>query len=101
MAHTLRILLLHPEDNVLVVTTPLSSGDVIEIDGRAVQISQNVAVGHKIARFDLESGAKILRYGAPIGSLVMAAKTGEHIHNHNLMSDYIPSHNRLATKLEG
>ena len=90
-------ILLHPDDNVLVLAEPVAAGQAIEIDGARLIAPQNVAVGHKIARRALAVGDKVLKYGAPIGSMTAAAQIGAHVHMHNMKSDYIASHTRLAT----
>jgi hypothetical protein len=55
-----------------------------------------VEVGHKIARRPIAPGDKILRYGAAIGSAIAPIAPGEHVHMHNMKSDYIPAHDRTA-----
>lgn len=88
------LLLLSPADNVLVCRTPVEAGDALEIDGRAVIAPQAVEAGHKIARHDLAVGDKVVKYGAPIGSMTARAVAGDHVHLHNMKSDYIESHSR-------
>lgn len=90
-------ILLHPDDNVLVLAEPVRAGQVIEIDGATLTVPRDLAVGHKIARRPLAIGEKVLKYGAPIGSMTAAAEVGAHVHMHNMKSDYIASHTRLAT----
>ncbi len=87
-------ILLHPDDNVLVCRAPAAVGQTVQIDNKPVVLPTAIEVGHKIARRDLMPGDKILKYGAPIGSMIQAAKTGDHIHMHNMKSDYIKSHTR-------
>lgn len=89
-----QVILLHPNDNILVCVKHLSVGDVFTIDGELITSSIAIDVGHKIARVDLARGAKVYRYGAPIGSITEAVAKGEHVHMHNMKSDYIPSHTR-------
>jgi (2R)-sulfolactate sulfo-lyase subunit alpha len=91
------LILLHPDDNVLVLSAPVRVGDALTIDGRTVTAPSNIEVGHKLARHALAAGDKILKYGAPIGSMTAPAGPGEHIHMHNMKSDYIASHTRQAT----
>ncbi len=95
------ILLLHPADNVLVLAAPLRAGDVVLIDGHEVTAAGDVEVGHKVARRPLAAGEKVLKYGAPIGSMTAPAAIGEHVHTHNLKSDYIPTHTRAAAGQDG
>lgn len=90
-------ILLHPDDNVLVLAEPIRAGQTLEIDGQSVIASDDVAVGHKIARWRLEIGDKVLKYGAPIGSMTAPTAPGGHVHMHNMKSDYIASHTRQAT----
>jgi (2R)-sulfolactate sulfo-lyase subunit alpha len=91
------VVLLHPDDNILVLAAPIQAGQRLEIDGQSVVAASEVAVGHKIARRALSVGDKVLKYGAPIGSMTAAAAPGEHVHMHNMKSDYITSHTRQAT----
>jgi len=37
----------------------------------------------------LRAGDKVRRYGSPIGSMTQDAAPGEHVHLHNLQSDYL------------
>lgn len=87
-------ILLHPDDNILVCVAQIHTGDLLVIDGVAVPIALDIGVGHKLARRRLAVGDKVYRYGAPIGSMTQAANRGEHVHMHNMQSDYIPSHTR-------
>lgn len=91
------LVLLHPDDNILVLAAPIQAGQTLHIDGQSIVAPGDVAVGHKIARRALSAGEKVLKYGAPIGSITAAAKPGEHVHMHNMKSDYIASHTRQAT----
>ncbi|HTN40376.1 MAG TPA: UxaA family hydrolase, partial [Asticcacaulis sp.] len=62
-------LLLHPDDNVLVCRQHAFRGQSITLDDETVTLSDEIQVGHKIARRDLKAGDKIIKYGAPIGSM--------------------------------
>lgn len=89
-----QVILLHPDDNILVCVAHIKAGDIIVIDDDPVAINSDIDVGHKLARRALKTGEKIFRYGAPIGSITQAVNKGEHVHMHNMQSDYIPSHTR-------
>ena len=88
------LILLHPEDNILVCVKQLHAGDEITIEQDTIVCPTDIGVGHKVARFALAAGDKVYRYGAPIGSMVTAVARGHHVHMHNMKSDYIPSHTR-------
>lgn len=88
------VILLHKDDNVLVCTNTIAKSEIIKIDNAEIIAETEIETGHKIARFNLKAGDKIFKYGAPIGSMKLDAKIGEHVHMHNLNSDYIPTHLR-------
>ncbi len=69
---------LHADDNVLTV----------------IVANGPIPLGHKIAARDIAAGEKIIKYGAPIGSAIRDIASGEHVHTHNLKSDYIPTFKR-------
>lgn len=89
-----RILLLHPADNVYVVCQSLAGNECLMTADGDVRVSEAVAVGHKIARRAIAGGEPIIKYGVPIGSALRDVACGEHVHLHNMRSDYIASHAR-------
>lgn len=93
---TAPLILLHPDDNVLVCRAPVTAAQPLTIDGATIVALADVPVGHKVARAPLSVGDKVLKYGAPIGSMTAPARAGEHVHLHNMKSDYIASHGRDA-----
>jgi hypothetical protein len=95
------LILLHPDDNVLVLSAPVHAGQALTIDGQPATADADVGVGHKLARHALAVGDKVLKYGAPIGSITAPVTAGGHVHLHNMKSDYIASHTRQATGSEG
>ena len=91
-----RLVLLHEEDTILVCVTPIAPGDPLTIEGATVPAREAVDVGHKVARRALAPGDKVIKYGAPIGSVTRAVAAGEWVHVHNMKSDYLASHSREA-----
>lgn len=97
MSHAAKLpplLLLHPDDNILVARRDILAGESVELDGERFMIPAAVELGHKLARRALAPNTRVLKYGAPIGSVTMAVARGEHVHLHNLRSDYLPSTTR-------
>jgi hypothetical protein len=88
------LLLLHPDDNILVARRDIAAGERVELDGEPLLVPAAVELGHKLARHALAAETRVLKHGAPIGSLRTAVGRGEHVHLHNLRSDYIPSTTR-------
>ena len=89
-----QFILLHPDDNVLICRQYSAAGTEVVIDNSRIPLYQDIQVGHKIARRALNAGDKVMKYGAPIGSMTAAVAAGGHVHLHNMKSDYIASHTR-------
>jgi hypothetical protein len=87
-----RVVRLSTEDNVVVAAGALVAGALVAIDGRQLVLRQAIATGHKIAVRPIAAGEKVFKYGAPIGSATRAIEPGEHVHTHNLRSDYLPTY---------
>jgi hypothetical protein len=86
-----RLLRLHAADNVLTVIATLEAGTQILVGEANIMISLRLPLGHKIAARAITAGEKIVKYGAPIGSATRAIAAGEHVHTHNVRSDYLPT----------
>ncbi|UAK23052.1 UxaA family hydrolase [Sphingomonas nostoxanthinifaciens] len=91
-----QLILLHEDDNVLVAVAPIEAGDLLPIGGGTIPAREGITVGHKVARHALRPGDKVIKYGAPIGSMTAAADAGDWVHMHNMKSDYIKAHLRDA-----
>ena len=86
-----QLLIHHPDDNVgVVVVEGLGAGTdmlcVVTHDDTDFRLTANadIPIGHKVALTDLKEGDTIIKYGEDIGKMVGDAKTGEHVHTHNL-----------------
>jgi len=71
---------LDQHDNVVTVTKPVETGELIE-DVAALQL---VPRGHKVAVADINPGDPILKYAQVIGFASEAIKAGTHVHTHNV-----------------
>lgn len=89
-----RLLRLHPADNVLTVIVALEAGAELGIGEALAVVPERLSIGHKVASRAIGAGEKIIKYGAPIGSATRAIAPGEHVHIHNLRSDYLPTFQR-------
>lgn len=94
-------MLLSPLDNVLVLTRHVEAGESTTVDGRTIVIAESLALGHKVARRPISAGEKILKYGAAIGSAISDIRPGEHVHLHNMKSDYLPTYTLEEGRLFG
>ncbi|MGR3755698.1 MAG: UxaA family hydrolase [Tranquillimonas sp.] len=85
-------LLVHDhDDNVgVVVVEGLSAGTemlcVVTSDNSDFRLKaqMDIPIGHKVALKELSQGDTVIKYGEDIGKMVGPAKTGEHVHTHNL-----------------
>jgi altronate dehydratase len=87
-----RLLRLSPRDNVLVAIATIEAGAEFRVAGRSVRAKVSLPLGHKVAACDIASGERIFKYGVPIGSATTAISGGEHVHTHNIKSDYLPTY---------
>jgi (2R)-sulfolactate sulfo-lyase subunit alpha len=94
------LLLLHPEDNIFVARRSLNADEAVIVDDHVVKIATPIPLGHKVARFALAPGTRIVKYGASIGSATQPIQAGDHVHLHNMKSDYLASHTRDALSRE-
>ena len=75
---------INPNDTAAVALQPLGAGTVVEPDGIAVTLRDDIPRGHKFALVDIAAGAPVVKYGAPIGVARVPIATGSWIHTHNL-----------------
>lgn len=94
------VILLHPDDNVVVCCRTIAAGEPVSLDGETVAAGGAVTLGHKLARRPIARGERIVKYGMPIGSATAPISRGEWIHMHNMKSDYIAAHGRDAAGAE-
>ena len=85
-------LLVHDKDDNVggVVIEGLEAGTemlcVVTHDNSDFRLKANsdIPIGHKVALKDLSAGDTVMKYGEDIGKMVGPAKTGDHVHTHNL-----------------
>ena len=52
-------------------------------------VREEIPLGHKVALHRIAEGAKVLKFGVPIGRATRDIAKGELVHTHNLTSDYL------------
>lgn len=87
-----RLLLLGRSDTILVARQRIVAGEVLSIEGAVTTLATDLAIGHKLARSAIKPGDKVIKYGAPIGVATLDIAIGEHVHVHNVRSDYTPTY---------
>lgn len=79
------------KDNVATALTPLVPGRVVLLGDAGeseVVANEEIAIGHKIALRDMESGEDVVKYGVVIGRTIRKIKMGEWVHLHSMRSLY-------------
>lgn len=89
-----RLLRLSPDDNVGVVMATVEEGQTLMVEGHPLRLLDRVPLGQKVALVPIAAGEKVRKYGAPIGSAKTPIQPGQHVHTHNLQSDYLPTYTR-------
>lgn len=80
---------LHSNDNIAVACNNLEKDEKVIVDGKEIFLLNDITLAHKLAFKDIKKGDKIVKFGADIGSAIKDIKVGEHVHLHNIKSDYI------------
>jgi altronate hydrolase len=83
-----RMIRLAAADNVAVAVSPLAAGEEISIEGLSITVVEPIRPGHKVALLSIGAGQPVLKYGLPIGSATRDILPGQHVHSHNLQSNY-------------
>ena len=78
---------INPADSVVVCLQPKKKGDIIEIDGLKVVVSQDTPAGHKVLIKDAPKGTDIIKYGYPIGHAKEDLKAGDWVNENNLKTN--------------
>lgn len=78
------ILKIDNSDNVAVLLENSSAGTQVEINGKILEVKEDIPLGHKIALEDIPMGRKIMKYGFPIGKAVVNIAEGDWVHSHNM-----------------
>ncbi len=96
-----RILRLSDKDTVGVALTALVPGETVRLGDKILCVASHVPAGHKIALQSIAAGEKVIKYGASIGTASQRISPGEHVHTHNLASDFLPTRGVAGDSLSG
>ena len=77
------------QDNVAVATRNLARGAVVTVEGEEVVTRDPIPFAHKVAIRAIARDAQVFKYGVPIGRAKVAIEPGQHVHVHNIKSDYV------------
>ncbi|WP_299430169.1 UxaA family hydrolase [uncultured Maribacter sp.] len=80
---------LHENDNIIIALTTFELGSIIKLNNQEIVLKEAIGFGHKIAIKKIAINSKVLKYGLSIGSATQDITVGEHVHSHNLTTDYL------------
>lgn len=91
----MKVIKIHPNDNVVVAVEPMEAGEVFEVADEAADVTgclhitalTAIPAGHKIAVKPIEKNENIIKYGFPIGHAKEPITAGSHVHSHNVGSN--------------
>lgn len=75
----MKVLKVHPADNVIVALSDLQAGSSITYEGKTIVLKSDVAAKHKYAESDLQVGDEIYMYGVLVGKAKVPVAQGEWI----------------------
>jgi altronate hydrolase len=81
MSNPTDCLVLHPGDNIAVLTARWEAGATPL--GQGLPLGAPLPAGHKLARRDVAAGDGIVKFGQLIGYATDAIPAGAHVHSHN------------------
>ena len=74
-------------DNIAVVMTScLSKGSAVAVNGISLTARDDVPFAHKVAIRPIARGERVFKYGEPVGIATADIAPGEHVHVHNVIS---------------
>lgn len=80
------LLRLAPDDTVATALEALAAGRRLSVDGRELEVVDDVPFGHKVALSDAAVGDPVRKYGETVGRASAPIEPGEHVHVHNCES---------------
>lgn len=80
----MKLIRIHPEDNVAVALEPLSAGQTVTVDGISVTVGQEIPQGHKLALKAIPPDSPVVKYSCAIGLAQAAIAPGDWVHTHNM-----------------
>lgn len=75
---------MNDNDNVVILITPLKTGDPIIIKDKVVcNAAQDIDMAHKVACLPINNEGQVIRFGQPIIVANRNIQVGEWVHLHN------------------
>ncbi len=92
-----KVLQLAPRDNVLVASTNLGNGEVVNNAGQSFILSSDVPAKHKFVTHEIAAGGEIIMYGVLVGRASKAIRQGELLTTSNVRHAAAAFHSKTET----
>lgn len=94
----MKLIHIHPHDNVAVALEDIKEGEELSIDGFSVKALEPIPRGHKIALTEIKKDSPVIKYGNPIALASCDILKGSWVHTRNAHTglseetDYVYDH---------
>jgi altronate hydrolase len=82
-----KYILIDKKDNVAVALTDLSKNTTVEINGKNIELKDDIQRAHKFAIADIKKDENIIKYAYPIGHAISDISIGEHVNEKNIKTN--------------
>ncbi len=79
----MKLIRIHPSDNVAVALEQISKGETLRIAETDVTAAEDIPRGHKLALTQIAKGAPVIKYGNEIALATTDIAQGSWVHTHN------------------
>ena len=80
----MKLIHIHPLDNVAVALETIPAGECFTLDGYTVTTLEEIQRGHKVALTAIAEGEPVIKYGCTIGLAKAPIAPGAWVHTHNV-----------------
>ena len=75
-----------PRDNLVTCVKALKAGDRVAVDGREIEVLDDIPIYHKMAVAEIKAGEAVYKYGEVMGVASRDIHVGQWAHIHNIES---------------
>lgn len=79
-----QVVKIHPKDNLVVALTDLKKGQEVSVDGKIIELKQDIQAKHKFAETTFRQGDEAYMYGVLVGKAHQPIQAGEWVTTFNL-----------------
>ncbi len=79
-----RYIVVDDRDNVATAIMDLMKGEKVDVNGKSIEIVEDIKYGHKFALQTIPIDGYVVKYGERIGRATANILAGSHVHVHNV-----------------